>query len=105
MHPTASGGTLGPKTACTFSVTLQTPAGVSVGRTVTNTTSPVRGNIGGIVTGDVATDELVIAGAGAIIIDKVTRPPGDLTRFDFTLRGGPLALNQPFSLGDTDPPS
>jgi hypothetical protein len=41
---------------------------------------------------------------GTIIIDKVTDPAGDPASFDFTLTGGPSALNDSFSLTDTATP-
>jgi len=41
---------------------------------------------------------------GRIIIDKVTNPSGDAQSFDFTLIGGPSALNQSFSLADATTP-
>ncbi|MEM7051040.1 MAG: IPTL-CTERM sorting domain-containing protein [Acidobacteriota bacterium] len=47
--------------SCTFSVTVQVPAAVSLGSTATNTTSSVSGTIGGLaVTGDPASDVLLI---------------------------------------------
>jgi len=44
-----------------------------------------------------------IGNCGKIVIDKVTNPSGDSQSFAFTLKGGPSALNQSFSLKDTDP--
>ena len=41
---------------------------------------------------------------GEIIIDKVTDPAGDEQLFDFTLTGGPSALNQAFQLADATTP-
>jgi hypothetical protein len=41
---------------------------------------------------------------GHILIDKVTVPGGDPQSFDFTLTGGPSALNQTFSLTDASTP-
>ena len=40
---------------------------------------------------------------GKILIDKVTDPGSDPQKFDFTLKGGPSALNQSFQLADQDP--
>jgi CSLREA domain-containing protein len=39
-----------------------------------------------------------------IVIDKVTLPAGDTTRFYFELTGGPSSLNQSFSLTDATAP-
>lgn len=56
-----SSGTLGAGAACTFSVTVQVPAGVSLGTLATNTTSQVTGTVGGLpVSGDPAVDDLRI---------------------------------------------
>lgn len=56
-----SGGNLAGGGSCTFSVTLQVPAAVSLGTTATNTTSGVSGMLGGLpVTGDPASDVLQI---------------------------------------------
>jgi Prealbumin-like fold domain len=41
---------------------------------------------------------------GTIVIDKVTDPAGSDASFDFTLTGGPSALNEAFSLTDTATP-
>ena len=58
---TFSGGSLGPSSTCTFTVTLQVPAGVSLGTTATNTTSQVTGMLGVLATtGAPATDDLEI---------------------------------------------
>ena len=56
-----TGGSLPAGGACTFSVTLQVPAGIPLGTVATNTTSSVTGTITGFpVTGDPATDTLQI---------------------------------------------
>ena len=39
---------------------------------------------------------------GRINIEKLTDPPNEDASFNFTLKGGPSALNQSFSLGDGD---
>ncbi len=57
---TFTGGSLAPAPSCTFSVTLQVPAGVSAG-SFTNTTSTITGLLGSFtVTGNSATDDLVV---------------------------------------------
>lgn len=58
---TLTGGSLAAGGSCTFTVTLQVPAGVSPGTTAVNTTSAISGNVGAIpVSGPPATDTLVI---------------------------------------------
>ncbi len=58
---TLTGGTLPPSGSCTFSVSLQVPAGVPLGSTFVNTTSQVNGMVGAVaVSGGPATDELAI---------------------------------------------
>lgn len=39
---------------------------------------------------------------GKILIDKITVPSGDPQKFEFSLAGGPSALDQSFSLSDQD---
>lgn len=56
-----SGGTLTGGEVCTFSVTLQVPAAVSLGTTATNTTDELTGTILGLpVVGGMASDDLII---------------------------------------------
>lgn len=58
---TLTGGTLAAGGSCTFTVTLQVPAGVSPGTTAVNTTSQISGTVGAVpVTGGPATDTLLI---------------------------------------------
>ncbi|MFQ5570042.1 MAG: thrombospondin type 3 repeat-containing protein [Rhodothermales bacterium] len=55
-----TGGSLPPSASCTFSVTLQVPSGASTG-TFTNTTSAITFDLGGEpITGNQATDNLVV---------------------------------------------
>ena len=99
-----SGGNLAPGTSCTFDVSLQVPVSGSPG-TFVNTTSEVAANMDGqAITASAATDELEVTILGTIVIDKVTRPSGDPTSFDFALTGGPSILNRQFSLADTSTP-
>jgi uncharacterized repeat protein (TIGR01451 family) len=57
-----TGGTLAPDASCTFSVTLQVPAGAAPGAYI-NTTSDVTATVGGLaVTGRPASDDLDVAG-------------------------------------------
>lgn len=59
---TFTGGTLAPGESCTFSVSLAVPGGVPLGTSVVSTTSSITGMVEGIaVTGDPATDTLVIS--------------------------------------------
>ncbi len=59
---TFTGGTLAQGSSCTFSVTLQVPAGVAAGTVAANLTSQVTGTIGGLgVTGGPATNNLQVA--------------------------------------------
>ncbi len=58
---TFSGGDLSADSSCTFSVTLQVPAGAAHG-TYTNTTSTVTGDVGGVAAeGDAASDDLSLS--------------------------------------------
>ena len=99
-----SGGNLAPGTSCTFDVSLQVPVSGSLG-TFVNTTSEVEANMDGqAITASSATDELEVTTLGTIVIDKVTRPSGDPTSFDFALTGDPSMLNRQFSLADTSTP-
>jgi hypothetical protein len=41
---------------------------------------------------------------GQIIVDKETNPSGDSQLFDFSLTGGPDAINQTFQLADATSP-
>ncbi len=58
---TLTAGTLAGGASCTFSVTLQVPAGATLGTVATNTTSQVAATTGGLaVVGGPATDDLAI---------------------------------------------
>ncbi len=83
-----AGGSLAPQTSCTFSVTLQVPAG-STNDTYFNTTSNLTANIDGNgITLDPATDGLVV-NSNLIALTKhyVESPvlPGDTATLQFTL--------------------
>jgi acyl dehydratase len=82
-----TGGTLAPAASCTFSVTLQVPAGAAAGTTATNTTSQLTGMINGLgVTGDPATDDLHI---NSVVLTKnfTSSPaPGETVSLSFTLQ-------------------
>ncbi|MEM9555606.1 MAG: IPTL-CTERM sorting domain-containing protein [Acidobacteriota bacterium] len=58
---TLTGGQVAPASSCTFSVTLQVPAGVSLGSVTENVTSTVSGQVGAAtVTGVPARDTLLV---------------------------------------------
>ncbi len=88
-----------PGDSCTFSVTLQVPAGAASG-SYTNTTSPVSG-LGADevqVQGDPATDDLdVQEQPGTIIVEKQTDPDGATGTFGFT---DTITTPNSFSLSD-----
>ena len=83
---TFTGGSLGAGASCTFQVTLQVPAGLPFGTLATNTTSAVTGTVGGVgVTGDAATDTLVV---NLLTFTKVfdgVKPPGATSTLTFTI--------------------
>ncbi|MCH9652209.1 MAG: hypothetical protein K0U98_28530 [Deltaproteobacteria bacterium] len=83
---TLTGGTLTPGSSCTFSVTLQVPAGAMAG-TFTNTTSSVVATVGGAsVTGRSASADLLVTGltfSKAFTDDPVI--PGESVTLEFTL--------------------
>lgn len=94
---TFSGGTIAAAAQCVIEVTLSVPAGAS-GGTYTNTTSAITGMAGGsTVTGNAASDDLIIpSGGGAPIVtleileDGTLAPdptpnPGDDVVFRFTV--------------------
>lgn len=81
-----SGGTLAPGDSCTFSVTVQTPAGAPPGAH-SNTTSATTATVSGVsTTGLAASDDLLITGLEAtkqFLDDSVL--PGQTTTLRFTL--------------------
>ena len=84
---TFTGGTLPGGGSCTFSVTLQVPAGATPGM-YTNTTGTITGSRGGgVVTGNMATDQLVVSSAPAITKAFIDDPvaPGDDVILEFTI--------------------
>jgi uncharacterized repeat protein (TIGR01451 family) len=81
-----AGGTLAPGETCTFSVTLQVPAGATPGF-YPNTTSPVSATVSATTaTGRTASDDLLISGleASKSFIDSPVLP-GQTTTLRFTL--------------------
>jgi uncharacterized repeat protein (TIGR01451 family) len=82
-----TGGSLAANSSCTFSVTLQVPAGAAPGA-YPNTTSTVTATVDGLaVEGPAATDDLAVAGLGAA--KQLTDDPavaGGTVTLEFTLR-------------------
>ncbi len=81
-----TGGTLAPGDSCTFSVTLQVPAG-NVSGIHTNTTSTVGATVSGLATtSNAATDDLVVT--GFVVTKSFTDDPalpGGTVTLEFTL--------------------
>ena len=66
---TLTGGVLGPGGSCTFSVSLQVPAGETIG-IFANTTGAITGSVdGSMVTGNMASDDLFVQPAP--VLDKL----------------------------------
>lgn len=83
---TLMGGTLAPGESCTFSVTLDVPAGATPA-TTPSVTSAVTATVGGLnVTGAAAASDLVVAGI-TFESEFLANPylPGDLATLRFTL--------------------
>ena len=83
---TLMGGTLAPGESCTFSVTLDVPAGATPA-TTPSVTSAVTATVGGLpVTGAAAASDLVVAGI-TFESEFIGNPylPGDLATLRFTL--------------------
>lgn len=86
----------------TYSVSEELPEGWDLRRVVCSDGSDPL-NI------DLEADELVIctftnSKKGQIVVDLVTDPAGDETRFPFNLSGGPDGVSKDFTLNDTSPP-
>ncbi|MFP3940685.1 MAG: hypothetical protein ACLF0P_10290, partial [Thermoanaerobaculia bacterium] len=82
-----TGGSLGPGESCTFSVTLQVPAGAASG-SHTNVTSALTGVRGGeAVTLNAASDDLVVVAKPVLTKEFTDDPvgPGDTVTLEFTL--------------------
>lgn len=92
---TLTGATLGPGGSCSFSATLQLPTNIPFGSVVSNTTSQVTGDLGGLpVTGDPASDELQIDFLNfSKAFDGLTHP-GGTPKLTFTIENlGATAAN------------
>jgi len=86
----------GPLSAGTYSVSETVPSGWDLqSATCDDGSSP--GSIS-LSAGETVTCTFTNAKRGRILVDKVTVPANDPQSFDFTLTGGPDALNQGFSL-------
>ena len=83
-----SGGSLTAGSICTIRVTLSVPGTATPGSTVTNTTSALTADVGGTdVTGNMATDDLLIAGLLSLTKEFTDDPvaPGGTVTLVFTL--------------------
>jgi len=97
-----SGGSLAAGASCVISITLQVPGGVAPGTTALNTTSSVTGTIDGLaVTGDPATDTLLIQTLSLSKAFGSSATPGETVALDFTLTNFD-AINGANTLGFTD---
>ncbi len=84
---TYTGGSLGSGANCTISITCTVPGGATPG-TYTNTTSTVTGDIGGSpVTGNQATDDLIVSPAPSLTKSFTNDPvtQGNTVDLEFTL--------------------
>ncbi|HSR70200.1 MAG TPA: hypothetical protein VLU25_19885 [Acidobacteriota bacterium] len=81
-----TGGTLAPAASCTFSVTLQVPAGALPGSFL-NTTSDVTADVGGVATiSPFASDSLIIGGVDFTkTFTNDPTIPGDTVNLEFTI--------------------
>ena len=82
-----TGGNLPPEGSCTFSVTLQVPAGAAPGF-YSNTTSTITGDVGGSgVVGGAALDTLTVVSVPTFTKTFLTDPtgPGSIVTLEFTI--------------------
>jgi len=85
-----TGGSLGPGASCTFSVTLQTPAGAATG-VFPNTTSQITGEVGGEpAVGNAASDDLFVEPAP--LLTKEILDPDTLTPISVAGTGEEIVL-------------
>ncbi|MDH3404749.1 MAG: hypothetical protein OEP45_14110, partial [Acidobacteriota bacterium] len=91
---TLTGGNLPPEGSCTFSVTLQLPAG-SVAGVFPNTTSAVSGDVGGSPTTGNAASDLLFVEPGPALTKEFTDDPV----------GGGGTVNLEFTIVNTSPTS
>ncbi len=83
---TLTGGNLSAASSCTFDVTLQVPAALSLGSPIVNTTSNVTGLLGGVgVAGAPASDTLLIAFVSFAKAFAGPAAPGGVTTLTFSL--------------------
>ena len=98
---TLTGGTLPPESSCTFSVNVQVPTDATPG-TYTNTTSAIMRDIDGqTVTGNTATDQLVVQPVPALT--KAFLAAGTLTPDPVVAAGGTVVMR--FGITNTSPTS
>jgi uncharacterized repeat protein (TIGR01451 family) len=97
-------GNLGPAGSCTFTVTLQIPTGAS-GGIYTNTTSVVTATVDGeTLTGDPASDDLVVVAAPRLqkLFTDDPVPAGDTVTLQLTLQHGAEAAGEATGISFTD---
>jgi uncharacterized repeat protein (TIGR01451 family) len=84
---TLTGGSLSPGETCTFSVTLQVPAGAPSGNHV-NTTSPIQATVGGVATESPAASDLLSVAVLRLTKEFLDDPvlPGATVTLRFTVQ-------------------
>ncbi|MGD2114046.1 MAG: IPTL-CTERM sorting domain-containing protein, partial [Acidobacteriota bacterium] len=99
-----NGASLAPGASCTFTVTLDVPAGATT-NTYTNTTTEITATVGGSTrTGPPATDDLEVTGPPTLAKEFTDDPvqSGELVTLQFTLSHDELAPGDATSIAFTD---
>lgn len=99
-----SGASLGPGASCTFQLVLDVLVGAPPG-TYPNATSAVTATVdASTVTGNPASDDLVVLGAPALVKEFTDDPvaPGATATLEFTLTHGPFAPGDATAIAFTD---
>jgi uncharacterized repeat protein (TIGR01451 family) len=87
-----------------YSVAETVPAGWDLTNSVCDGVAYTPGSTIALDPGEIVNCTFTNTKRGRIIIDKVTDPAGHAQLFDFTLTGGPSALNAAFQLADQTTP-